>query len=144
MLEFTVNLEFAEKKAVSADELAQRMVTSLLSNLQMNDESQQEVAVLINGFGGTPLQELYLLNNSVIRELTAKNKQVFKVFVGNYMTSIDMAGASVSIMKLDETLKKWLSSPCDTPALSVKGPFEPVKYTEVIKEESRQHGILQE
>lgn len=123
------------EKAVSADELAQRMVTSLLSNLQMNDESQQEVAVLINGFGGTPLQELYLLNNSVIRELTAKNKQVFKVFVGNYMTSIDMAGASVSIMKLDETLKKWLSSPCDTPALSVKGPFEPVKYTEVIKEE---------
>ncbi|WP_339271360.1 dihydroxyacetone kinase subunit DhaK [Paenibacillus sp. FSL R5-0470] len=123
------------EKAVSADELAQRMVTSLLSNLQMNDESQQEVAVLINGFGGTPLQELYLLNNSVIRELTAKNKQVFKVFVGNYMTSIDMAGASVSIMKLDETLKKWLSAPCDTPALSVKGPFEPVKYTEVIKEE---------
>lgn len=123
------------EKAVSADELAQRMVTSLLSNLQMNDESQQEVAVLINGFGGTPLQELYLLNNSVIRELTAKNKQVFKVFVGNYMTSIDMAGASVSIMKLDETLKKWLSAPCDTPVLSVKGSFEPVKYTEVIKEE---------
>jgi dihydroxyacetone kinase len=123
------------EKAVSADVLAQRMVTSLLSNLQMNDESQQEVAVLINGFGGTPLQELYLLNNSVIRELTAKNKQVFKVFVGNYMTSIDMAGASVSIMKLDETLKKWLSAPCDTPALSVKGPFEPVNYTEIIKEE---------
>lgn len=123
------------EKAVSADELAQRMVTSLLNNLQMNDESQQEVAVLINGFGGTPLQELYLLNNSVIRELTAKNKQVFKVFVGNYMTSIDMAGASVSIMKLDETLKKWLSAPCDTSALSVKGSFEPVNYTEIIKEE---------
>jgi len=123
------------EKAVSADELAQRMVTSLLSNLQMNDDTQQEVAVLINGFGGTPLQELYLLNNSVIRELTDKNKQVFKVFVGNYMTSIDMAGASVTIMKLDETLKKWLSAPCDTPALSVKGPFEPVNYTEIIKEE---------
>lgn len=123
------------EKSVSADELAQRMVTSLLSNLQINDESQQEVAVLINGFGGTPLQELYLLNNSVIRELTAKNKQVFKVFVGNYMTSIDMAGASVSIMKLDETLKKWLCAPCDTPALSVKGSFEPVIYTEIIKEE---------
>lgn len=123
------------EKAVSADELAQRMITSLLSNLQINDETQQEVAVLINGFGGTPLQELYLLNNSVIRELTAKNKRVFKVFVGNYMTSIDMAGASVTIMKLDDTLKKWLSAPCDTPALSIKGPFEPVNYTEVIKEE---------
>jgi len=121
--------------AVTADELAQRMVTSLLDNLQMNNSAEQEVAVLINGFGGTPLQELYLLNNSVIRELTTRNKRVFKAFVGNYMTSIDMAGASVTIMKLDDTLKKWLSAPCDTPALSVKGPFEPVKYVEIIQEE---------
>ncbi len=123
------------EKSVSADELAQRMVTSLLDNLQMNDQTQQEVAVLINGFGGTPLQELYLLNNSVIRELTSKNKRVFKTFVGNYMTSIDMAGASVTIMKLDDTLKKWLSAPCDTPALSIKGEFQPVNYTEVIRDE---------
>ncbi|MEK4466284.1 MULTISPECIES: dihydroxyacetone kinase subunit DhaK [Paenibacillus] len=129
------------EKIVPADELAQRMVTSLLDNFQMNDQKQEEVAVLINGFGGTPLQELYLLNNSVIRELTAKNKQVFKVFVGNYMTSIDMAGASVTIMKLDETLKKWLSAPCDTPALSIKGPFEPVKYTEVIQEEKADSNV---
>ncbi|WP_055107034.1 dihydroxyacetone kinase subunit DhaK [Paenibacillus ihumii] len=123
------------EKLVPADELAQRMVASLLDSLQMNDQDQQEIAVLINGFGGTPLQELYLLNNSVMRELTARNKTVFKAFVGNYMTSIDMAGASVTIMKLDETLKKWLSAPCDTPALSVKGPFAPVNYTEVIREE---------
>ncbi|MEK4474704.1 dihydroxyacetone kinase subunit DhaK [Paenibacillus sp. FSL R7-0048] len=129
------------EKIVPADELAQRMVTSLLDNFQMNDQKQEEVAVLINGFGGTPLQELYLLNNSVIRELTAKNKQVFKVFVGNYMTSIDMAGASVTIMKLDETLKKWLSAPCDTPALSIKGPFESVKYTEVIQEEKADSNV---
>ncbi|MEK3862135.1 dihydroxyacetone kinase subunit DhaK [Paenibacillus sp. FSL H7-0716] len=129
------------EKIVPADELAQRMVTSLLDNFQMNDQKQEEVAVLINGFGGTPLQELYLLNNSVIRELTAKNKQVFKVFVGNYMTSIDMAGASVTIMKLDETLKKWLSAPCDTPALSIKGPFEPVNYTEVIQEEKTDSNV---
>lgn len=129
------------EKIVPADELAQRMVTSLLDNFQMNDQKQEEVAVLINGFGGTPLQELYLLNNSVIRELTAKNKQVFKVFVGNYMTSIDMAGASVTIMKLDETLKKWLTAPCDTPALSIKGLFEPVNYTEVIQEEKADSNV---
>ncbi|VTR41990.1 dihydroxyacetone kinase subunit DhaK [Actinobacillus pleuropneumoniae] len=123
------------EKAVPADELAQRMVTSLLDNLELDDASEAEVAVLINGFGGTPLQELYLLNNSVTRELTARNKRVFKGFVGNYMTSIDMAGASVTIMKLDETLKKWLSASCDTPALSVKGAFEPVNYTEVVPQE---------
>ncbi|MEF7439865.1 dihydroxyacetone kinase subunit DhaK [Paenibacillus lautus] len=123
------------EKAVPADELANRMVTSLLDNLEMDDASEADVAVLINGFGGTPLQELYLLNNSVTRELTARNKRVFKGFVGNYMTSIDMAGASVTIMKLDETLKKWLSAPCDTPALSVKGAFEAVNYTEVVPQE---------
>ncbi|MFG1731077.1 dihydroxyacetone kinase subunit DhaK [Paenibacillus sp. 843] len=129
------------EKAVPADELAQRMVTSLLDNLQMNDSAEHEVAVLINGFGGTPLQELYLLNNSVMRELASRNKRVFKVFVGNYMTSIDMAGASVTIMKLDETLKKWLSAPCDTPALSVKGSFEPVNYTEVILEQKSERTV---
>lgn len=129
------------EKSVSADELAQRMVTSLLDNLQMNDSAEHEVAVLINGFGGTPLQELYLLNNSVMRELASRSKRVFKVFVGNYMTSIDMAGASVTIMKLDETLKKWLSAPCDTPALSVKGPFEPVSYTEVVHEQKSENMV---
>lgn len=128
------------ESAISADELAHRMVTSLLDNLQMDDDAEQEVAVLINGFGGTPLQELYLLNNSVTRQLVAKNKVVFKAFVGNYMTSIDMAGASVTIMKLDATLKKWLSKPCNTPALCIQDTFEPVHYTEVVhSEEKEQH-----
>ncbi|AZK46675.1 dihydroxyacetone kinase subunit DhaK [Paenibacillus lentus] len=116
----------------SADELAQRMVEALLNNLHMDDGDEQEVAVLINGFGGTPLQELYLLNHSVTRELAAKNKRIYKAFVGNYMTSIDMAGASVTIMKLDPTLKKWLAEPCHTPALVVQEPFEPVVFTEVV------------
>ena len=51
------------------------------------------------------------------------------------------AGASVTIMKLDETLKKWLSAPCDTPALSVKGSFEPVNFTEVIQEEKSESAV---
>jgi len=120
------------ERILSADELAHRMVTALLANLQMGEGAEQEVAVLINGFGATPLQELYLLNNSVTRELTAKGVKIFKGFVGNYMTSIDMAGASVTLMKLDAMLKQWLSAPCDTPALSVHEPFETVEYTEVV------------
>lgn len=118
--------------AISADELAHRMVTALLNNLQMDNDIEQEVAMLINGFGGTPLQELYLLNNSVTRELVAKNKKVYVGFVGNYMTSIDMAGASVTIMRLDPKLKKLLSEPCNTPALFIQEPFEPVNFTEVV------------
>ena len=119
----------------SADELAQRMVSTLLEHLKIDRDVEQEVAVLINGFGGTPLQELYVLNNGVIRELASRNITVYKAFVGNYMTSIDMAGASVSIMKLDDQLKQLLAEECDTPALVVREAFEQVNYTEVVLEE---------
>lgn len=116
------------ERLITADELASRMVAELLESLRINDSALAEVAVLVNGFGGTPLQELYLLNHAVIRELAARNVTVYKVFVGNYMTSIDMAGASLSIMKLNPQLKRLLSEECETPALTVRGPFEPVQY----------------
>ncbi|UYO02863.1 dihydroxyacetone kinase subunit DhaK [Paenibacillus sp. PSB04] len=116
------------EKLITADELASRMVAELLESLRITDSAPAEVAVLVNGFGGTPLQELYLLNHAVIRELAARNVTVYKVFVGNYMTSIDMAGASLSIMKLNPQLKQLLSEDCETPALTVRGPFEPVQY----------------
>ncbi|WP_068537225.1 dihydroxyacetone kinase subunit DhaK [Paenibacillus glacialis] len=125
----------------SADELAQRMVNALLESLKIDRDSDQEVAVLINGFGGTPLQELYVLNNSVIRELVSRNIRVYKVFVGNYMTSIDMAGASVSVMKLDDQLKQLLAEECDTPALVVREAFEQVNYTEVVIEENENTSV---
>lgn len=121
---------------IPADVLAARMVAQLLESLQMNGKAAEEVAVLVNGFGGTPLQELYLLNHAVIRELDARGIAVYKVFVGNYMTSIDMAGASVSIMKLDDRLKRLLAAECETPALAVRGPFEPVRYRNGAVEEN--------
>lgn len=124
------------EKLISADELAARMVTELLASLHISEEAAQEVAVLVNGFGGTPLQELYLLNNAVIRELKARNVTVLKVLVGNYMTSIDMAGASLSILKLDDQLKRLLGEPCDTPALSIRGPLAPVNDTEAAAEKA--------
>ncbi|MBJ9987557.1 dihydroxyacetone kinase subunit DhaK [Paenibacillus sp. S28] len=125
------------EKLITADELASRMVAELLESLRISDSAPAEVAVLVNGFGGTPLQELYLLNHAVIRELAARNVTVYKVFVGNYMTSIDMAGASLSIMKLNPQLKQLLSEDCETPALTVRGPFEPVQY--VPDEETVRH-----
>lgn len=129
------------EKIVPADELAGRMVTALFDKLKIDDNAEQEVAVLINGFGATPMQELYLLNNSVIRELSSRNKKVYKVFVGNFMTSIDMAGASVSIMKLDDQLKQLLAEPCDTPALVVHEPFEQVNFTEVVLEQEENKSV---
>ncbi|MGO4107576.1 dihydroxyacetone kinase subunit DhaK [Paenibacillus sp. YAF4_2] len=128
------------EKRISADELANRMVSELLASLNLKDHAAEEIAVLVNGFGSTPLQELYLLNNAVMRELHTKGIAVNKVFVGNYMTSIDMAGASLSIMKLDEQLKQLLNAECDTSAFLVRGgdASQPVSY--VALEELEQVG----
>jgi dihydroxyacetone kinase len=119
------------EKIITADELAERMVTALLKELGIEDE-QREVAVLINGFGSTPLQELYLLNHSVIRELSRRKMTIARTFVGNYMTAIDMAGASISIIKLDKNLKSLLSEECDTPALKISGEVPSVTYDEIV------------
>lgn len=116
------------EKVATADELAERMVASILKDLNIDGTNNDEVALLINGFGGTPLQELYLFNNSVITQLAKKNVKICRTFVGNYMTSIDMEGASVSIMKLDSQLKELLSQESDTPAFKVSGPVESVEY----------------
>lgn len=103
------------EKILSADEISHRMTNALTKEIGL--KSKDEVAVLINGFGSTPLQELYILNTSVQKILKEKNIRASYVLVGNYMTSIDMAGASVSIMKLDNELKSLLLAPCNTPAL---------------------------
>lgn len=129
------------ERVVSADELAGRMVSALVEELQVGDGGGHEVAVLVNGFGATPLQELYLLNNAVMRELAQKGIKVCKVLVGNYMTSIDMAGASLTLMKLDDELKKWLAEPCDTPALKLQGPLQHVEIPEEEQARSEEEAV---
>ncbi|PHD62061.1 dihydroxyacetone kinase [Bacillus toyonensis] len=120
------------EKTMSADELANRMTNDLIKDLGVKDG--EEIALLVNGFGGTPLQELYLFNNAVTRELAARNIKINRVFVGNYMTSIDMAGMSLTVMKLDDDLKTLLSKECNTPAFKVDGPVESVEYVNVLEE----------
>ncbi len=114
------------EQIVTADELAQRMTASILDDLGIS--TKREVAVLINGFGATPLQELYILNQAVLRILYDLDITVVRALVGNFMTSTDMAGASVSIMELDDELKKYLVMPCDAPALKVRGNEGPLRY----------------
>lgn len=120
------------EKVLPADELAHRMVDDLLKHMDAHEGD--EYAVLVNGFGGSPLQELYLLNNAVMRELSKRGKKVVKVLVGNYMTSIDMAGASLTLMQLDEELKNLLAVECETPALSMRGPLTEITYTDKVNE----------
>jgi dihydroxyacetone kinase len=128
------------EKLTDADTLARRMVTDLLRDMQIENGFSGEIALLINGFGGTPLQELYLFNYAVTRELAAKGIKINRAFVNNYMTSIDMAGISVSIMKLDDELQTLLSHESNTPAFKVSGPADQVVFTDLstVADENRQ------
>ncbi len=107
------------EKLITADELAARIVPDIAEDLGLKEG--EEIALLINGFGGSPLQELYLFNNSVTNELEKANIRIYKTLVGNYMTSIDMAGASVTFLRLDDELKAYLDYPVATPAITWGG-----------------------
>ena len=110
------------EKLQTADELAKRIVKDLLEDV--GGKKGDDVAVLINGFGATPLMELYVLNNSVSNELEKAGVSVYKTLVGNFMTSIDMAGASVTVLKLDDELKALLDYPVSAPALTWGGAMD--------------------
>lgn len=105
------------EKIRSADELAKEIVDKLTTDLPFNPGD--EVALMINGLGGTPLQELFLFNRTVTNEVNNKGLKIHHTMVGNFMTSIDMAGASVTLLKLDAETKALLDAPADTPALRV-------------------------
>lgn len=98
----------------SADEIVDMLLEKILADI---DYADSEVAVLINGAGGTPLMELFIVNNHVSDVLAANGIKVYKTFVGNYMTSIEMDGFSISLLRLDDEMKKLLDAKADTPAV---------------------------
>lgn len=126
----------ARMNAISADGLAKKMVADLVKHQSL--KSGEEITVLLNGFGSTPLMELYLLCNSVLKELQELGIKTYRIFVGNYMTSIDMLGASLTFMKMNDTLKDLLDKPCDTPAFNVNGHVDMAEY--VALEDSEKSG----
>lgn len=70
---------------------------------------------MVNGLGGTPLMELYIAYNKVAKVLEEAGIKVFKAYVNEYCTSIDMAGCSVSLLKVDEEMKELLQYPVNIP-----------------------------
>lgn len=104
------------KKLETSDKLAEKMVKSLVKELGL--KKNDEIVLLINGFGASPLQELYILNNSAAKVLEGLNIKVYDTMVGNYMTAIDMAGASITLLKVDKELKKYYDAPVCTPAIN--------------------------
>ena len=96
-----------------ADEIVDKLLSKILADL---DFDGREAALLINGCGGTPLMELFIVNNHVQDVLTERGIKVHKTLVGNYMTSLEMQGFSISLLKLDDEMKELLDDPADTPA----------------------------
>lgn len=98
-----------------ADAIVADLVAAILEDLKPAKSS--EVLLMINGFAGTPLMELYLLYNSAAKLLEAQGLVISRSLVGNYTTSLEMAGASVTVCLLDDEIKRHWDSPVHTPAL---------------------------
>jgi dihydroxyacetone kinase-like protein len=98
-----------------AREIADLMVEAVVSDL--SPESGSQVLVFTNGMGGTPQLELYLLHGEIERGLRAAGVEPVRRLVGSYITSLEMAGASLTILKLDDELTTLWDAPVHTPAL---------------------------
>jgi dihydroxyacetone kinase-like protein len=102
----------------SADALADEMLAHLLPELA--PARGDRVAVLVNSLGATPVEELYILFRRVAAALAAQGVTIVRPLVGRYATSMEMAGASLSVMKLDAELEALLAAPADCPFWSVR------------------------
>ncbi|MBP3853914.1 MAG: dihydroxyacetone kinase subunit DhaK [Erysipelotrichaceae bacterium] len=105
-----------KEKLQPADAIVDQLLDKILADVDYTDS---EVAVMINGCGATPLMELFIVNNHVADVLKDKGIQVYRTFVGEYMTSIEMEGFSISLLKLDDEMKECLDATADTPAFKV-------------------------
>jgi phosphoenolpyruvate---glycerone phosphotransferase subunit DhaK len=102
-------------KLKSADAIAREMVDAILGDLGAT--ARGEAILLVNGFGGTPLMELYVMYHAAHGLLTKAGVRVARSLVGNYVTSLDMAGGSITVTMLDSELKRLWDAPVHTAAL---------------------------
>jgi dihydroxyacetone kinase-like protein len=104
----------SRQRMSNANELASDMTKRLLSDLEPTPGD--EVAVLVNGLGATPLCELYIMHGVLHPVLQNAKLRVCRSYIGNYVTSLDMAGCSITLIKLDAELKRLLLAPAESPA----------------------------
>ncbi|API93345.1 MULTISPECIES: dihydroxyacetone kinase subunit DhaK [unclassified Virgibacillus] len=105
------------KPIASADDIATELVERIMNDMEIPKES--EVAVMVNGLGATPEMELFIVNQKVQSILKDRGIYVFQTFVGEFMTSLEMAGCSVTLLKLDDELKSLLGAPSEAPAFRI-------------------------
>jgi phosphoenolpyruvate---glycerone phosphotransferase subunit DhaK len=102
-------------KLSSADAIADEMVGAIVTDLEPGPGA--EALLLVNGFGGTPAMELYLMVDSALRVLKAKGVRVSRYLTGSYVTSLEMAGCSITVSLLDDALQSLWDAPVHTAAL---------------------------
>ena len=101
-----------------ADDVVKEMVDAILADFKArNIDSNSTALLLINGFGATPLMELYLIYNSAAKLFEKHGIKISRSLVGNYVTALDMAGASITVCLLDEEITQHWDSPVHTAAL---------------------------
>ncbi|OYY48576.1 MAG: dihydroxyacetone kinase subunit DhaK, partial [Methylophilales bacterium 28-44-11] len=101
-----------------ADAIVHDCVQAIVADFHSkNLPTNQEALLLINGFGATPLMELYLLYHSAAKLLATHGICITRSLVGNYTTALDMAGASITVCLLDEEIQQHWDSPVHTPGL---------------------------
>ena len=101
----------SREKLASANAIVDELLEAVRSDLPY--ESGDEVALMINGLGGTPISELYILYGRAAQQLADKGINVTRSYVGEYCTSLDMAGASVTLVKLDDQLNQLFDAPAE-------------------------------
>ena len=103
------------EKLASAAEIVAEMTDAIVSDLAPTDGA--ELLAFVNGLGGTPQIELYLIYNELTKQLSARGLNATRSLVGNYITSLEMAGASITLLELDAELTELWDAPVHTPAL---------------------------
>ena len=87
--------------------------TRLVADLGL--QAGEEVSVLVNGLGATPLEELYIVYRKVHQILSSRQVEIYRRYIGEYATSLEMAGCSITLFKLDAELKSLLDAPASSP-----------------------------
>ncbi len=102
-------------KLAAADEITETLATPIIEDLGL--KAGDQVLAFVNGMGGTPLIELYIVYNALHRILKGKNISIARNLIGSYITSLEMAGCSITLLRLDDELMRCWDAPVHTPGL---------------------------
>ena len=103
------------EKIGPASQIAERLLTPIVEDIPYN--SGDRVLAFVNGMGGTPLIELYVMYNEVNKFLDGRGIKIERNLIGNYITSLEMQGCSITLLKLDDEMTRYWDAPVNTPGL---------------------------